>query len=309
MSYGGFRVRCRYDVGSSRANRSRSFPPSVPTSKPEIVAILSGDEDDDSDDDNIIAVYKPAKEMRAAGSKYAKKTTVKPPPAKKIRTQENLTTRQRNWNDQYNLALQQFHADGFASVVSGDRIYSWMNQAVTKVGKFDASGLSANEYDKKCGSCSWTSSNIKKARPLIHSFKSSRSSRANKRHSTTDSFHSRPRNMFNSHDHFDSADDLDPSFCCKNDANQRLYSELANAANFRLSIGRMHRNHGHFETGKQWCKLARNLRMTYVHVRSTTVAQCLFGVGNTGVLKDHFDHFFSHNQFRDESGKVMPSGH
>jgi hypothetical protein len=38
----------------------------VPTSKPEIVAILSSDEDDDSDDDDIIAVYKPAKGKRDA---------------------------------------------------------------------------------------------------------------------------------------------------------------------------------------------------------------------------------------------------
>jgi hypothetical protein len=76
MSYSGFCVGSCYDVGGSRANRSRSFPPSPPTSKPEIVAILSSDEDDDSDDDDIIAVYnKLAKEMHAAGSKYAKKTT------------------------------------------------------------------------------------------------------------------------------------------------------------------------------------------------------------------------------------------
>jgi len=198
-------------------------------------------------------------------SKKAKTTaaaniSAKTPTPKKARTPQNppskaISSRDRKWESQYSLALEQYNNDKFASIVSGERVYNWMDQAKTKVDLYDKNAkkcITPEEHDKDCGSSGWKSHNINKACPLVEAFKLRRNSRATR---LTDL--PRSRQMSNDRDFFKSAIHLHWDARCMNSTNQDLYRALENAAALCLEIGADRNNHGHYQTGKDWCYVGR----------------------------------------------------
>lgn len=241
--------------------RSQSFSNSSDSGE-DVVSHAEGRKTTGLDDDGVLFVgteHELATYDESQNEKEKKTTAAKTPASKKSRTQKHPTKetrREQNWTFQYNRALAQCKKDKFASVVSGEPIYNWMNQAMVKVDKYDKEGVSPGMHDDECGSGSWKSQKIEKVRPLVQVFKERGDScTATKKRCTKLS--GPPHQM--SPSFFNTAIVPNVDAKCKNPSNQDLYEELVKVADMRVSIGAIRRSRGHYQTGKDWCVVATKI--------------------------------------------------
>jgi len=237
------------------------------------------------------------------------------PASKKTPIPENPTAtgvRDSNWNEQYEDALSKCREESFASLVGGERVHNWMKTACVEVEHYERSTLSRSEYEYSVGSSSWKSRNIEKVCSLVEVFNKKH---AKKRSDTPTSVASGRQPKAGSRQpsrcsSFASTGSDDTFYAsgihlradakCKNSSNQKLYTELVCAANLRKTIGRNNLNRGHYQAGKSWSFVARDILHLSTVVDSTAKAQDLLNIGCMGVLKEHFDRFVTHGEFLDE---------
>eukprot|EP00544_Gedaniella_sp_CCMP2646_P015736 CAMPEP_0202484550 /NCGR_PEP_ID=MMETSP1361-20130828/3619_1 /ASSEMBLY_ACC=CAM_ASM_000849 /TAXON_ID=210615 /ORGANISM="Staurosira complex sp., Strain CCMP2646" /LENGTH=319 /DNA_ID=CAMNT_0049113239 /DNA_START=161 /DNA_END=1121 /DNA_ORIENTATION=+ len=237
------------------------------------------------------------------------------PASKKTRIPENPTAagvRDSNWNEQYEDALSKCREESFASLVGGERVHNWMKTACVEVEHYERSTLSRSEYEYSVGSSSWKSRNIEKVHSLVEVFNkkhtkkrsdtptSVASGRQPKAGSRQPSRCSSFASTGSDDTFYASGIHLRADAKCKNSSNQKLYTELVCAANLRKTIGRNNLNRGHYQAGKSWSFVARDILHLSTVVDSTAKAQDLLNIGCMGVLKQYFDRFFTHGEFLDD---------
>lgn len=218
------------------------------------------------------------------------------PASKKTRIPENSTAagvRDSNWNEQCEDALSKCQEDSFASLVGGERVHNWMKTACVKVEHYESSTLSRSEYDYSVGSSSWKSHNIKKVHSLVEVFNKKHAKKhsdtptsvASGRQPKAGSRQPSRRSSFASTGSDDtfyaSGIHLGANAKCKNFSNQKLYMELVCTANLRKTIGQNNLNHGHYQAGKSWSFVARDILHLLTVVDNTAKAQDLLNIGRS----------------------------
>jgi len=285
---------------------------------------LSDDDSFKGPDEGVAKESAPAsaKKRAAASSSSAPLKKKK----KKIKSDGGASACKQNFLQFLERATAEHDVSGFAGLRSGTRLYGWLYRQKSQVEEYDRfveNGGTNEEFDLEAQktSLALTSDMVETVRPLVNAFKS----------------HARvPHERCADDDFFNTSGFLmDQTLPCKNQLNQSLYHHLVAFGEYRLLIGSIRKNKGHFNTGKKWLAVAKRVlkvmlwrfvclflvtclicilcltmasasvtqynaqEKSFVHSMARAQAANL-GVPGKGILKEAFDHFFTTGRFPDE---------
>lgn len=184
--------------------------------------------------------------------------------------------REKNWYDMYGKALDYSQKHGFASLKSGNSIYSWLNSHISKLKDYD---------EKKISPSTLNPEQIELVRPLVQQFVNREGSRlAAKRQghkqvkhefhgrAATGSFTGEGVSYLERRYKLEDSDAFHHGFVrndqdvhnrfkrCNNSLNQALYCNLYTCGQSRREHGKNGGGPEHYATGGRWREIARKLR-------------------------------------------------